>query len=193
MKKLIVFSQNIYGLLLSFYPKSYRREFGREMKYVYSESIKEAVDEEGILGIIIFWFKSGVDAVISLFREHLDNLKKGGGNMRTKNKDIIMDNKVFGILALVTVGLLLIPAFLMAFQIPLVDPGSGYEVLNWNWFDFAIMGVMIFGTGSAFIVGARIFPAKYRALLVAGAVLGFLALWAQLAVGAVSQVIDFLI
>ncbi len=46
-------SERIYDFLLKFYPESYRIEFEEEMKYVFSESLKDAYFEHGEQGIIV--------------------------------------------------------------------------------------------------------------------------------------------
>ncbi len=139
------------------------------MKYVYSESIKDAYQEDGEKGLIYFWFISLVDGIKSLFIQHLEN-EKGGENMK---KDIIMQNKVFFWLAVTTVLILSIPFIAMQF-----DTG-----VNWSSGDFVVMGVMIFGFGSLFVIVARLIPVKYRALAAFICVAAFLWLWVELAVG----------
>lgn len=88
--------------------------------------------------------------------------------MDTKRKDIVKDNRIFIWLALLTGTLLLIPL-----------------IGEWPWSpsDFVIMGALIFGFGSLFVLLARKIERKYR-LVVGGVVLlAFLWLWAELAVG----------
>lgn len=93
-------------------------------------------------------------------------------------------NQAFVRVAVGTILLLMVPFLLMNFKIPLYDPGSGYEVLNWDLSDFIIMGILIFGTGSLFVLTARKVQKKaHRIVLVIAFLLGFLWLWAELAVG----------
>lgn len=101
-----------------------------------------------------------------------------------KNKNIIMQNRVFLRIALATIIILLVPFLLMKFQIPIYDPGSGYEVTNWDAADFIIIGFLIFITSSVFVLAARKIQKKsHRILLAIVLSLGFLWLWAELAVG----------
>jgi hypothetical protein len=104
-------------------------------------------------------------------------------SIKTKNSDLIRDNKVFVWVAIGTLLVLLVPFALMTLKIPLLDPGSGYEVLNWSLTDFFILGVLLFGTGSTFIFVARRIDKKYRIVL--GVLLSAILLWfwAELAVG----------
>ncbi|MEL7185359.1 MAG: hypothetical protein AAFN50_02845 [Pseudomonadota bacterium] len=82
-------------------------------------------------------------------------------------------SRAFARVAVCTVLLLLIPLIAMQFT----------SEVNWSRADFAIMGVLLFGFGSAFVLIARKVQRKRR--LVVGVVLAvlFLWLWAELAVG----------
>lgn len=180
MKKLTHLSEYLYGIVLQFYPKRYRQEFGKEMQYVYSETLKDAVDDKGTPGIINFWFITALDALKSLIKEHIENVK--GGVAMKKSNDIVMNDKVFLWIGAGTVLLLLIPAFLMYFQVALLDPGSGYEVINWGMEDFIAMGILLFGAGSSFIFLARRIK-KNRLLIALGVLIALILVWAELAVG----------
>lgn len=66
-------------------------------------------------------------------------------------------------------------------------------VEGWNWspFDFLIMGTLLFLVGMTIDFAARkIAGPTYKALTIIGIVLMFLAIWTELAVGAVSQLVD---
>lgn len=103
--------------------------------------------------------------------------------MKTKNNDFIFQNKAFVWVAIGTLLLLIVPFSLMRLKTPLYDPGSGYEVINWDLTDFIVMGALIFGTGSLFVLVARMLDRKYRVAVAIICALGFLWLWAELAVG----------
>lgn len=103
--------------------------------------------------------------------------------MKIKNLDF-KNNEIFAWIALGTVFLLTLPLILMKFKIKILDPGGGYEVINWSLFDFVVMGVLIFGTGSVFVLIARKIQKKsQRVALALIFLLGFLWFWAELAVG----------
>jgi hypothetical protein len=53
------------------------------MKYVFSESLKDAYTENGEQGIISLWARTIIDAGESLVTQHVANLKEGG-SMKTK-------------------------------------------------------------------------------------------------------------
>lgn len=102
--------------------------------------------------------------------------------MKMKKTDIIMQNKIFIWLALATGLILLVPFLLMKFRVPLYDPGSGFEIINWNLFDFLVMGVLLFGMSSLYVLVARR-VSKLRLIVGLIFVFIFFWLWAELAVG----------
>jgi hypothetical protein len=109
--------------------------------------------------------------------------------MKRKHRDIIMENRIFGRIALGTVLILLIP-------LALTIRDGGVEGVGWNWSpsDFVIMGTLIFGMASMFVLAARKVPNKIHRMFVAVIfALAFLAIWAQMAVGAVTRLLDSLL
>lgn len=165
-------SQRLYGFLLQLYPKSYRQEYGREMLYVFSESLKDAYIQNGEPGVIRLWGRTIIDAGKSLVIQHIDN-QKGNNPMKAKDSNIILQNKVFLWIALATGLILLIPLIAMQFT----------SEVNWVLFDFIVMGILLFGTGSMFVLTARKMDKKYRVAIGLAFTTGLLWLWAELAVG----------
>ena len=94
--------------------------------------------------------------------------------MATKKNDLIMQNKVFALIALGTATILSIPFMAMLFK---------WEGWDWKLADFIVMGLLIFGTGFLFVHTARITPRKYRVLIGSAFALALLTVWAELAVG----------
>ncbi len=93
--------------------------------------------------------------------------------MKPANEEIIARNSVFLWIALATGSILLIPLIAMQFT----------QQVNWNAMDFAVMGALLFSSGSLFVIVSRRCPRNRR--LIAGAVFvaTFLYTWAELAVG----------
>jgi hypothetical protein len=76
--------------------------------------------------------------------------------------------------ALITLGLLLIPLLAMQFS----------SEVNWERSDFVIMGILIFITSLAFnYVKGKIKNNSKRIVVSALIILGFIYVWAELAVG----------
>lgn len=65
--------------------------------------------------------------------------------MKTKNTDIIMQNKVFVWIALATGLILLVPFLAMQFT----------DEVAWTLSDFVIAGTLLFGTGLTYVLVAR--------------------------------------
>lgn len=69
---------------------------------------------------------------------------------------------------------------------------GNFTVEGWQWGieDFIVMGVLLFGTGLALLyVISHVRQPVYRALLCMTIVILLLAIWAELAVDAVSQLV----
>ena len=90
-----------------------------------------------------------------------------------KQPDILSRNIIFLWIAAGSAVLLLIP--LVAMQVT--------TEVNWQFTDFIVMGLLLFGTGSLFVVTARLIPNRYRLWAGLGCLMLFLFIWAELAVG----------
>ncbi|HET6633056.1 MAG TPA: hypothetical protein VFG73_10165 [Rhodanobacteraceae bacterium] len=93
--------------------------------------------------------------------------------MNTDSKSILQRNSVFGWIAAATGLLLLIPFIAMRFT----------SEVNWDATDFIVMGCLVFGIASLFVLTARLTPRKARWPIAVFFVVLFLYLWAELAVG----------
>lgn len=167
-------SEAIYGFLVDhLYPKAYRQEFGEEMKYVFSETLASAQAQRGAAGVVRLWLNTVADIAASATRELADN-HKGGNFMKQHAHDIIMQNRVFGWIAAGTASVLLAALIAMQFS----------DGMAWELFDFIVLGVLLFGTSSAFVLAARkIRTPRHRLLLAGICALAIMFLWAELAVG----------
>ena len=87
--------------------------------------------------------------------------------------ELISRNSIFGWIALTTVAILLVPLVAMQFT----------TEVQWDETDFIVMGILVFGIASTFVLVARRTSRKYRALIGLTFLLAFLYLWAELAVG----------
>ena len=170
-KAVIRRSERIYDFLLKLYPKNYRYEFEEEMKYVFSESLKDACSENGGLGIINLWARAIIDTGKSLVIQHVEN-QKGSDSMKTKNTDILMQNKIIIWIALATGLILLLPLLAMQFS----------SEVNWSLMDFVTAGTLLFGMGLIFVLAARKMP-RHRVVIAIVLAVALLYIWAELAVG----------
>lgn len=154
-KTVIQNSERIYSFLLQFYPKKYRQEFGEEMKYVFSESLKDAYKEQGILH---FWVRTVIDSGKSVIIQHLENQKEGNSMKKS--------------LLRITLGTALL------LMIPLLGRWP------WTISDFILMAVLIFLAGLGIDLFIRQKSKNMnKAVIGIIIVLGILWLWVELAVG----------
>ncbi len=91
---------------------------------------------------------------------------------KNKNNNLLVSNMVFAWIAVIAVAILLIPLIAMQFS----------TSVNWSPSDFIIMGLIMFITGSVFVLLARSFP-KYKLLVGVLVALAFIYIWVELAVG----------
>lgn len=92
--------------------------------------------------------------------------------MNEITSDIFTQNRIFIWIALATVFILMIPFTAMQFSNEVV----------WTFSDFIIAGVLLFGTGSLFVLTARRIK-KYRFAIGILFLIALLYVWAELAVG----------
>ena len=85
----------------------------------------------------------------------------------------MLRNSVFVWIALATGAILLIPFIAMQFT----------TEVKWGETDFIVMGSLLFGTASLFVLVARRASRKHRLLIGSMFIAAFLYLWAELAVG----------
>jgi hypothetical protein len=108
--------------------------------------------------------------------------------MKAKSKDLLTQNKVFGWIAAGTAAILSIPFMAMQFDWVKPDPHNPRDRgVDWDLGDFIVMGVLLFGAGSLFVLIARATPRKYRLLVGIAVLAAFLLIWAHLAVGIVDS------
>lgn len=84
----------------------------------------------------------------------------------------IKDNTIFVWIAIATGVILLIPLIAMRFT----------AEVNWTLSDFVVMGTLIFGMSSLFVLAARKWR-KHRLAIGIAFAIGFMYIWAELAVG----------
>jgi hypothetical protein len=92
--------------------------------------------------------------------------------MTTRSTDILMQNRVIIWIAIATGFILLLPLVAMQFT----------DEVVWTLSDFAIAGVLLFGTGLTFVLAARK-TRKYRVVIGIVLAAALLWLWVELAVG----------
>jgi hypothetical protein len=92
--------------------------------------------------------------------------------MKPQKNNLVFRNSILLWIALGTVALLVVPFVAMQFT----------TEVNWTWFDFAIAGLLLFGTGVAFVLTARKIRKQYFLLALLFAI-ALILVWVELAVG----------
>ena len=156
--------RNWYAKLLRFYPKAYRERFGEGMEQTFSDLCRERMETgRGLLAFAIWIF---METSIGIIRENLTSM-----SMQNLTKRLI-------VWAVAISLLLMIPLAAMQFT----------EEVNWDLFDFLVMGGLLFGVGLAYeLVGRRIEKTAYRAAFGVGLVTAFLLAWVNGAVGIIGN------
>ena len=93
--------------------------------------------------------------------------------MTEETQSLLFQRSIFVWIAAATGALLLIPFIAMQFT----------AEVNWGLADFVIMGALLFGLTSLFVLIARRIPRPQRVLIGIVFVAAFFYIWAELAVG----------
>lgn len=153
-----------YARLLRLYPKPYRERFGEGMQQTFNDLCRERSEaEDGLFGFVLWMFAETSVGIL-------------GENMTLAIKQNMTRRLI--VWAAVVAALLLIPLVAMQFT----------EEVNWDLFDFAVMGAMLFGAGLAYELVARKGGATAYRVAVGLALVGvFLLVWINGAVGIIGN------
>jgi hypothetical protein len=89
---------------------------------------------------------------------------------------------------LITAAVLAVPAIAMAFNLGIPDPGSGTDGVNWGPMDFAIIGVLVLGSGLLYeYASTRAGTVAQRAAVGIAVAAGLFLIWVNLAVGMIGD------
>jgi hypothetical protein len=159
-----------YSRLLGLYPRPFRQRFGEPMAQTFTDLIRERRQaRRGLIGFVAWTF---AETGAGIMRENMTQLMETSNVIR------------WGRWVLVTAAVLAVPALLMAFDIGVPDPGSGTEGVNWGPMDFAVMGVLVLGSGLLFeYASSRGGGTAHRAAVGIAVVAGLGLIWVNLAVG----------
>lgn len=156
-----------YSHLLRLYPRRFRQRFAEPMVQTFTDLIHERREaDRGLLAFVLGTFAETITGIIG---ENMTQL------MQTRN---------YLRWVLITLALLAIPYLAMVFQIGIPDPGSGTERVNWGPMDFALMGILILGSGLLFeYASSRMRGIAHKAAVGIAVLAGFGLVWVNLAVG----------
>jgi hypothetical protein len=157
-----------YARLLRLYPSPYRERFGEPMTQTFTDLIRERADAKR--GMHAYALGTFAETTAQIMRENMTQLMQTRAVLRWM---------------LITAALLAVPALAMVFNLAIPDPGSAtQDGVNWSPMDFALMGVLILGSGLLFEYAvARAGDRAHRAAVGIAVLAGFGLVWVNLAVG----------
>ena len=159
-----------YTRLLRFYPRPFRERFGEPMAQTFTDLIRErSGDNRGLHAFAVGTF---AETSAQIMRENVTQLIETNSLIR------------WGRWVLLTAAVLAVPALAMAFNIGVPDPGQGADGVNWGPMDFAVMGVLILGSGLLFeYASSRGGSVAHKAAVGIAVLAGLGLIWVNLAVG----------
>ena len=161
-----------YARLLRLYPRPFRQLFGEPMVQTFTDLCRERRD--AARGLHVFALGTFAETSAGIIRENI-------AHMAIPNWSVIR-------WVLVTAAVLLVPFLAMQLDWQVPDPGSGTGGVNWGPLDFAIIGVLVLGTGLLYEYAssrAGTFAHKVAAGIAVAA--GLFLIWVNLAVGMIGD------
>ena len=157
-----------YGRLLRLYPRPFQERFAEPMAQTFTDLARERADANRSL--IGFAVGACAETTAGIMRENMTQL--------TQTRTVLR-------WVLITAAVLAVPALAMAFNLAIPDPGSGREDgVSWGPMDFAIIGVLVLGSGLLFeYASARARSTAHRLAVGIAVLAGFGLVWVNLAVG----------
>jgi len=161
-----------YARFLRLYPRPFRQRFAEPMAQTFTDLARERSEaNRGLIGFIAWAFAETSTGII---RENVTN-------MLIQTKGLIR-------WVLIAAAVVAVPLLAMAFNLGIPDPGSGTEGVDWGPMDFAIMGVLVLGSGLLFeYASARAGTVAHRAAVGIAVAAGLLLIWVNLAVGMIGD------
>ena len=153
-------SERAYRSLLRAYPRGLRDGYGDEMARLFRDLCREELEDGGGLGLAALWARTLPELLYTALKERSTTLS------RTAYRSV-------GGVALATAFVLLIPLL------------AGWA---WTLADFVFAGVLVFGTGLAYVLAARrAARIAYRAAVGFALAAAFLLVWVNGAVGVIGS------
>ena len=159
-----------YARLLRLYPTPFQDRFAEPMAQTFTDLCRERTDaNRGLIGFALATFAETSAGII-------------GENMTN-----IVQNKLIR-WVLITAAVLAVPLLAMVFRLGVPDPGSGTEGVNWGPMDFAIIGVLVLGSGLLYeYASTRAGSVAHKAAVGIAVAAGLFLIWVNLAVGMIGD------
>jgi hypothetical protein len=160
-----------YARLLRLYPRPFRERFGEPMAQTFTDLCRERTDANR--GLHAFALGTFAETSAGIMRENMTQLIEANRILRW---------------VLVTAAVLAVPALAMAFNIGIPDPGAGTEGMNWGPMDFAIIGVLVLGSGLLYeYASTQSRTVAHKAAVGIAVAAGLFLIWVNLAVGMIGD------
>jgi hypothetical protein len=161
-----------YARLLRLYPRPFHARFGEPMAQTFTDLARER--SEAKRGLIGFFAWAFAETSAGIIRENLTQM-------------LIQTNGLIR-WVLITAAVLAVPLLAMVFRIGVPDPGTGTEGVNWGPMDFAIIGVLVLGSGLLFeYASRRAGNVAHKAAVGIAVAAGLFLIWVNLAVGMIGD------
>jgi uncharacterized membrane protein len=163
-----------FGRLLRLYPRPFQERFTEPMTQTFTDLCRERRETDR--GLHAFAFGTFAETLAQIVRQNMTALKESTNVIR------------WGRWVLVTAAVLAVPALAMLLNIAIPDPGSGTEGVNWGPMDFAVIGVLVLGSGLLYeYASTRTGSAAHRVAVGIAVAAGLFLIWANLAVGMIGD------
>lgn len=160
-----------YRRLLRLYPRPFRERFGEPMAQTFTDVCRERTDAHR--GLHAFALGMFAETSAGIMRENMTQLMQTRTVLRW---------------VLITAAVLAVPALAMALNVGIPDPGSGTDGVNWGPMDFAIIGVLVLGSGLLYeYASSRSGTVAHRAAVGIAVAAGLFLIWVNLAVGMIGD------
>ena len=160
-----------YARLLRLYPRPYHERFGEPMAQTFTDLCRER--READRGLHAFALGTFAETSAQIMRENMTQLMQTRTVLRW---------------VLITAAVLAVPALAMAFNLAIPDPGSGTDGVNWGPMDFAVIGVLVLGSGLLYeYASRRSGNVAHKAAVGIAVAAGLFLIWVNLAVGMIGD------
>jgi hypothetical protein len=160
-----------YARLLRLYPRTFQERFGEPMAQTFTDLCRERTDANR--GLHAFALETFAETSAQILRENMTQLMQTRSVIRW---------------VLITAAVLAVPLLAMVLKLGVPDPGSGTEGVNWGPMDFAIIGVLVLGSGLLYeYASSRAGTVAHRAAVGIAVAAGLFLVWVNLAVGMIGD------
>lgn len=98
-------SERAYAALLRVYPEEFRRDFGRDMRDLFTDHLREARRARGWRGVVGLWLRTIPDLLFTGVHEHEDEMLQAIRQDARYAARMLRKNKIFTVVAVLVVAI----------------------------------------------------------------------------------------